>query len=95
MGVIISKCWRNTDFSEAYLLCARHCSLHALTYLLSPYEDDAIIPILQIRKQVEWKGRVQGHIASKQQSQDINPGVPKSKTYTLHYTVKSLLNGSR
>lgn len=43
MGVIISKYWRNTHLSEAYLLCAMHYyGLHALTYLLSPYEDDAI-----------------------------------------------------
>lgn len=35
-----------------------------------------------------WKGRVPGHTASNQQSQDINPRVPESKICALHYSVE-------
>lgn len=52
-------------------------------------------PFYRLENRLEWKGRVQKLIASKQQCQDSNPGVPKSKTYALHYTVKGLLNDSR
>lgn len=45
----------------------------------------------RLENRLKMESRVQGHIASKQQNQDINPGVPRPKTYALPCTVKRFI----